>query len=103
MFDFKGTTSNQAKFQATSDAVENLGVHAYLGQAGKIKTPAVLIYAARIMPVEARHAAWMRDIRFRGGASKPSPQHTPAPAAFEDPFTKEQVLAAVKSTGFIVG
>jgi Ferritin-like domain len=102
-FDFKSTTHDQSAFQATSDAVENLGVHAYLGQAGNIKTPAVLIYAARIMPVEARHAAWMRDIRFRGGVSSPSPAHTPAPGAFEDPFTKAQVLAAVKKTGFIVG
>jgi hypothetical protein len=28
---------------------------------------------------------------------------TPAPAAFEDPYTKERVLALVKCTGFIVG
>jgi hypothetical protein len=28
---------------------------------------------------------------------------TPAPAAFDDSYTKERVLAPVKSTGFIVG
>jgi len=41
--------------------VENLGVHAYLGAAGLIKTPALLLTAASIVTVEARHAAaWMR-------------------------------------------
>jgi len=40
--------------------VENLGVHAYLGAAGLIKTPALLLTAASIVTVEARHAAaWM--------------------------------------------
>ena len=39
---------------------ENLGVHAYLGQAALIKTPAILLTAASIVTVEARHAAaWM--------------------------------------------
>ena len=98
-FNFQGTTSDQAKFEATADVLENTGVHAYLGQAAHIKTPAVLIGAARILPVEARHAAWIRDIRFKGGTTSPT---TPAPGAFEDGFTKAQILAAVKATGFIV-
>ena len=99
LFDFKGTTKDQAKFQATADVLENTGVHAYLGQVPNIKTPAVLIGAGRILPVEARHAAWIRDIRFRGGHTSPT---TPAPGAFEDGFSKDQILAAVKATGFIV-
>ncbi len=37
--------------------VENLGVRAYLGQAPYIKTPAILLTAASIVTVEARHAA----------------------------------------------
>jgi hypothetical protein len=99
-FDFKGTTTDQAKFQATADVLENTGVHAYLGQVGLIKTKAVLLGAGRILPIEARHAAWIRDIRFSGGTTSPQ---TPAPAAFEDGFTMAQILAAVKATGFIVG
>ncbi|MGH8982326.1 MAG: ferritin-like domain-containing protein [Acidimicrobiia bacterium] len=103
-FDFKDTTSVKAKFEATADVLENTGVHAYLGQVANIKTKAVLLGAGRILPVEARHAAWIRQIRFpaagaRGGGS---PQ-TPAPAAFEDGFSKARILAAVKATGFIVG
>jgi hypothetical protein len=98
-FNFQGTTEDQAKFQATADVLENTGVHAYLGQVGNIKTKTVLLGAGRILPVEARHASWIRDIRFRGGTS---PATTPAPAGFEDGFTKTQILAAVKATGFIV-
>lgn len=99
-FDFKGTTETMPKFQATAQALEDTGVHAYLGQVGNIKAKPILIAAGRILPVEARHAAWIRDIRFRGGTTPPT---TPAPAAFEDPFTKARILSIVKSTGFIVG
>jgi hypothetical protein len=99
-FDFKGTTADQAKFQATADILENTGVHAYLGQVPNIKTKAVLVGAGRILPVEARHASWIRDIRFQGGTNSTT---TPAPGAFEDGFTKAKILAAVKATGFIVG
>jgi hypothetical protein len=99
-FDFKGTTMDQKKFEATADVLENTGVHAYLGQVPNIKSAPVLLGAGRILPVEARHAAWIRDIRFRGGTTSLT---TPAPAAFEDGFTKTQILAAVNATGFIAG
>jgi hypothetical protein len=99
-FDFKGTTQDLAKFQATADVLENTGVHAYLGQVGNIKSKAVLAGAGSILPVEARHAAWIRDIRFKGGTA---PASTPAPAAFEEGFSKAKILKLVASTGFIVG
>ncbi len=99
-FDFKDTVTNPAKFAATAQVLEDTGVHAYLGQVPNIKTKAVLIGAGRILPVEARHAAWIRDIRFSGGTN---PDTTPAPAGFEDGFSKAKILAAVNATGFIVG
>jgi len=99
-FDFKDTVTNSAKFAATSQVLEDTGVHAYLGQVGNIKTKSILVAAGRILPVEARHAAWIRDIRFSGGTTSPT---TPAPSAFEDGFTKAKILAAVNATGFIVG
>jgi hypothetical protein len=98
-FDFKGTTADMALFQQTADTLENTGVHAYLGQVGNIKSKAVLAGAGRILPIEARHAAWIRDIRFSGGTTV---AQTPAPAAFEDGFTKAKILKLVASTGFIV-
>jgi hypothetical protein len=99
-FDFKGTTLDEAKFAATAQVLEDTGVHAYLGQVGNIKAKAVLAGAGSILPVEARHAAWIRDIRYSGGKTPPT---TPAPASFEEGYSKARILAAVKSTGFIVG
>jgi len=99
-FDFKDTVTDPAKFAATAQVLEDTGVHAYLGQVPNIKTKAVLIGAGRILPVEARHAAWIRDIRFSGGTT---PVTTPAPGAFEDGFSKARILAAVNGLGFIVG
>ncbi len=100
-FDFKGTTGAKATFEATADVLENTGVHAYLGQVANIKTKAVLVGAGRILPVEARHAAWIRAIRYPKGG--PPVAQTPAPAAFEDGFSKAKILQIVASTGFIVG
>jgi len=91
-FDFKGTTMDPAKFQATAIVLEDTGVAAYNGQ-GPNLTKKVLAAAASIVSVEARHAAWIRDI-----AGKP-----PAPAAFDAPKTDKQVLSAVTATGFIQG
>ena len=99
-FDFKDTVTNAAKFAATAQVLEDTGVQAYLGQVPNIKTKAVLLGAGRILPVEARHAAWIRDIRFSGGTTPPT---TPAPAAFEDGFTSARILARLNRTGFIVG
>lgn len=97
-FDFKDTVTNQAKFQATAQVLEDTGVMAYLGQAGHIKSKKVLAAAGSVLAVEARHASWIRDINggFKGGAP------LPAPAAFQAAKTKGQILAAVKATGFIV-
>ena len=95
-FNFKGTTANQGQFQATAQTLEDTGVAAYLGQVGNIKSKKILAAAGSILPVEARHAAWIRDIRGSGNAP------SPAPTAFEGAKTKRQILAAVKGTGFIV-
>ncbi len=92
-FNFKGTTANQGKFLATAKVLEDTGVAAYLGQVGNIKTPAILKAAGSILPIEARHAGWVRDILNVSGA----------PSAFEGAKTKSQILAAVNGTGFIVG
>jgi len=100
-FDFKGTTGAKATFEATADVLENTGVHAYLGQVANIKTKAVLVGAGRILPVEARHAAWIRAIRYPKGG--PPVAQTPAPGTFEDGFSKAKILQIVASTGFIVG
>jgi hypothetical protein len=94
-FDFKGTTGDEGTFLRTAVTLEDTGVSAYQGQAPRIKSTEVLGSAGAILAVEARHAAWVRDII---GAGKPP---IPAPAAFNEPLSMEQVLAAVDETGFI--
>jgi hypothetical protein len=95
-FDFKGTTNDPAMFAATAQVLENTGVHAYLGQAGNIKTPAYLGAAASILTIEARHAGAIGLINgSSGGGIAPN-------GPFDKPYTASKVLAAVKSTGFIV-
>jgi rubrerythrin len=97
-FDFKDTVTDQTKFEATATVLEDTGVQAYLGQVGNIKNKKILAAAGSILPVEARHAAWIREIRLAKTEGT-----LPAPAAFQGAKTKAQILAAVKSTGFIVG
>jgi rubrerythrin len=92
-FDFKGTTSDQAKFLATAVVLEDTGVKAYSGQATRIKQPAVTKAAVSILTVEARHAS-----RFRSLAGKNF-----APHSFDEARSMAQVLNAVKATGFITG
>jgi hypothetical protein len=92
-FDFRGTTTDEAKFKATAQVLEDTGVAAYLGQVANIRSKNVLLAAGSILPIEARHAGWIRQLNHAVGA----------PAAFEKGKTKGQILAAVKATGFIVG
>ena len=96
-FNFKGTTNSAGTFLATAKTLEDTGVAAYLGQTPLIKNKKILAAAGSILPVEARHAAWVRDILGGTGSNNP------APRAFEGARTKGQILATVKSTGFIVG
>ena len=93
-FGFGGATGKK-KFLATSQVLEDTGVAAYQGQGPRIKTGAVLASAGSILAVEARHAAWVRDIRGGGEGINP------APDAFEKAQDMEAILEAVKGTGFI--
>jgi hypothetical protein len=90
-FDFQGTTKDQAKFIATAVALENTGVAAYLGQAGNILNPKILLAAASILPIEARHASFFNTLNGQSFA----------PASFEKGKSMAAILKAVKKTGFI--
>jgi hypothetical protein len=92
-FDFRGTTESRSKFRATAIVLEDTGVSAYAGQAPRVKADAVLEAALAIHTVEARHAAWIRDIAGED----------PAPRAFDRPKSRRTVLRAVQRTGFIRG
>jgi hypothetical protein len=100
-FDFKGTNTDPAKFIPTAFVLENTGVHAYLGQAGRLKSKALLAAAASIVTVEARHAAAAAVLQgnrpYEAGAGSITPDN-----GFDTPLSRKAVLAAVGDTGFIV-
>lgn len=91
-FAFGDAVSNPRRFAATAIAVEELGVAAYNGQAGNLSKPA-LQAAARIVSVNARHAAWIRAIEDKRPASQPT----------DTAMTRREVLAEVDRTGFVRG
>jgi hypothetical protein len=92
LFDFQGVTEAQQAFLRTAVAFEDLAVAAYKGQAPKLQSSAVLAAAVGIHSVEARHAAWMRELFGI----------TPAVNAFDKPATKQNINRIVASTHFIV-
>jgi hypothetical protein len=91
-FDFQGIPGDQTKFAATAYVLENTGVHAYLGQAANIQAAKVLLAAASIVTVEARHSGAIG--LYLGKAIAPN-------GPFDSGLSASKVLAAVKKTGFI--
>jgi Ferritin-like domain len=92
LFDFQGTTEQQQAFLKTAVALEDLAVAAYKGQAPKLRSKPVLAAAVGIHSVEARHAAWMRELFG----------YVPAVHAFDQPASKKSINKVVASTRFIV-
>ncbi len=89
---YPGVFRSYRTFLEVSQMLEDTGVKAYKGQAPNLITSSPLLTAAlRIHSVEARHAAEVR--RLRGVK--------PWDGAFDQPASKEQVLAS--AGGFIKG
>ncbi|HET6173676.1 MAG TPA: ferritin-like domain-containing protein [Gaiellales bacterium] len=95
-FNFQGTTAKQATFLKTAMALEDAGVSAYAGAAPMIANKKTLAAALSVHSVEARHAAWVRQIIGKGN------NPLPAPTAFDPARTKAEILKIVTGTGFIV-
>lgn len=85
MVDF-GKMNNQKQFLKLAVTFEDLGVSAYNGAAPSIKSKEVLAAAGSIVQIEARHAAAIRLLA----------KEDPAPVAFDEAATTNQVLKAVK-------
>ena len=68
--------------------LEDVSVGAYNGQATNV-TPGVFLAAARIVSVEARHAAWIRSIRGLD----------PAPDAVDVPYGEARVRRELRRSG----
>jgi hypothetical protein len=66
------TFQTRAKILTIAQTFEDLGVAAYNGAGKLIKTPAYLVIAGQIVSVEARHAAYVRDLVSAGSFASDS-------------------------------
>jgi Ferritin-like domain len=90
-FNFRGTTDDPHSFRATAVAFEDLAVSAYKEQLPKLTSNAYLAAAVSIHSVEARHAAWIRQL---AGI-------VPAEHAFDDPIADHKTVEIVNATRFV--
>jgi hypothetical protein len=88
--DFGRATSDPKRFTATAIDLEEATAAAYIGQGANLTRDAVAD-AARIVAVEARHAAWIRDLAGED----------PAPRAADPPLSAAAVLAELRQKGYL--
>jgi rubrerythrin len=79
-----------ARFRAAAIALEEAAIGAYIGQAPNLTTPMIAAIAP-LVSVEARQAAWIRDL---AGVS-------PAPRAADPPRRSAAMLADLRAKGLI--
>jgi hypothetical protein len=89
-FDLGDSASSNEKFGATAAKIEDTTVSAYIGQGANLSTERVLD-AARIVSVEARHLAWMRDILGE----------EPAPNVADKALAQDEVMSTLRDEGFV--
>jgi hypothetical protein len=89
-FDFGDAVRDAKKFAASAVQLEEIATAAYIGQGPSLRSDNILD-VARITSVEARHAAWMRDILGR----------LPAPRAADIARSPKQVREAIRKSGFV--
>ncbi|MBA2754314.1 MAG: ferritin-like domain-containing protein [Chloroflexia bacterium] len=83
-FAARGAFDSQDAFLDTARVLENTGVMAYTGALAMIQSPELQTAGATIATVEARHASYLNLITG----------FNPFPAAFDDPATMQEILAA---------
>lgn len=101
-FDFMNTTKDQTMFLNTAFVLENTGVRAYLGQAGRLKSKKYLGAAAKIVTIEGRHAAAFAILLGGNPFDTGSRSITPS-GAFDRASSKGKILGEVRKTKFITG
>jgi rubrerythrin len=84
-FRFGDATDDDKRFVAAAAKLEDTGLAAYNGQAENMSRE-TLKSVARVISVEARHAAWARSLAGQ----------VPAPVAADEPINAAQALQAIK-------
>lgn len=82
---------NERAFIVATVALEEAVAAAFIGQAANL-TVKRIPPVARIVAVEARHAAWIRDIAGR----------LPAPSAADPPRTAARAMNALRKAGIVI-
>jgi hypothetical protein len=90
MFAVEQSTAGPDRFRNAAGLLEETVAAAYIGQGASL-TRGAIGDAARIVAVEARHAAWIRDI---AGAN-------PAPRAADPGRSPDDVLSDLRREGFL--
>jgi hypothetical protein len=89
-FDFRAATSSAERFRRAAIDLEEATAAAYIGQGANLTRDAVQD-AAGIVAVEARHAAWIRDL---AGAD-------PAPRPADPGRSSADVLSDLRTKGYL--
>lgn len=89
-YDFGDATSDPAAFTAAAILLEDLVVEAYNGQAANLP-PALRAKVARVISVDARHAAWIRAIDGQVAAEQ----------AIDPTTTLADARKALDATGYV--
>jgi hypothetical protein len=87
-FDFEDAVENRERFLRMALALEENTLAAYIGQSANLSR-ALRIPTARIVAIEARHAAWVKDILGQ----------LPAPRAFDPGKSAKRVSRALARRG----
>jgi hypothetical protein len=88
--DVREATSDAERFRANAIDLEEATAAAYIGQGARLTRDAMR-EAGRIVAVEARHAAWIRDLAGED----------PAPRAADPGRTADDVLSELRRKGLV--
>ena len=88
--DFGDAITDAPRFRAAAIDLEEQAAAAYIGQGASLTADAMQD-AARIVAVEARHAAWIRDLAGEDPAPRPADPASPA----------ADVLSHLRQKGFL--
>jgi hypothetical protein len=89
-FDYRDATSSDDRFQQAAIDLEEAALASYIAQGANLTTSAVTD-AARIVAVDGRHAAWIRDLAHA----------EPAPRAADPGRSPQDVMAALRKKGLL--
>jgi rubrerythrin len=89
-FDYRDATSSAAKFRQAAIDLEEAALAAYIAQGANL-TGGAVADAARIAAVDARHAAWIRDLA----------RAEPAPRAADPGRSSQDIVADLRKKGLL--